>query len=214
MFFMNASFIIFVLFLILILLTAFYVWRRINGLESYNKILEKKINHLKKDNKELREILYGNGDNDVADIAHDADILMNKIFNADMMYASTCMTSSCCPTNDNVVDKDTSTKITCNDDKCIVQDTSDIVQNIIAENIEAEIAPTETVVKPVVQHIEPDNDLESVVSDVVNGTPYNRKKLSKMNLDKLKEICVSMHLATEGTKNTLIDKILSNLTIE
>jgi hypothetical protein len=113
----------------------------------------------------------------------------------------------------NVEDKENTTKITCNDDKCELQDTSDIVQNIIADSIETEVVKPKPVAAMVVQ-TEQDNDIESVISDAVNGGTYNRKKLTKMNLDKLKEICVSMHLSTEGTKTVLIDKILSNLTIE
>jgi hypothetical protein len=208
MFFMNASIIIFGLFFLLIMLTAFYVWRRINGLESYNKILEKKVNHLKKDNKELREILYGAGEEETCNAVNDADIIMNKIFNADILCVSSAPNQV-----HNVEDKANTTKITCNDDKCELQDTSDIVQNIIADSIETEVVKPKPVAAMVVQ-TEQDNDIESVISDAVNGGTYNRKKLTKMNLDKLKEICVSMHLSTEGTKTVLIDKILSNLTIE
>jgi hypothetical protein len=51
------------------------------------------------------------------------------------------------------------------------------------------------------------NDIESVISDVT--TPYNKKKLSKMNLDKLKDICNEMNLSTEGTRNILIDRIIA-----
>ena len=255
--FLDTSFIIFGLFIILLLLTGLYVWRRISSLESYNKILEKKVNHMKKENKELKELLYGSGEDDI----NDADVIMNKIFNADMCSVASTAAAGCCDTSQ--YEKPT-TKVTCNDDKCmIVEDTSDIVQNIIAEstetkpvfhtssfhtssfhtfpkpvmqsvetaaipvmqvtpNVEVSVAP------PVVEHVTQvaqaaqvaqidDNDLESVISDAVSGVtaaPYNRKKLSKMNLDKLKDICTSMQLSVEGTKNVLIDRILSNLTLE
>ena len=251
--FLDTSFIIFGLFIILLLLTGLYVWRRISSLESYNKILEKKVNHMKKENKELKELLYGGDEGDI----NDADVIMNKIFNTDV-----CSTASTC------CEKPT-TKVTCNDDKCvIIEDTSDIVQNIIAESTETKpvfhtaafqtfskpvvqqttettilhvspvapvmpsVAPTVTQVTPVtqitsvteasipppvVEHVDDNNDIESVISDAVSGVTnslYNRKKLSKMNLDKLKEICTSMQLSTDGTKNVLIDRILSNLTLE
>lgn len=250
--FLDTSFIIFGLFIILLLLTGLYVWRRISTLESYNKILEKKVNHMKKENKELKELLYGGGDDDI----NDADVIMNKIFNTDV-----CSVTSASAVDTSQCEKPT-TKVTCNDDKCvIVEDTSDIVQNIIAESTETKpvfhttsfhtssfqtfskpvVQPVETTVIPVVpvvqvtpnvevsvaspvvehvahvaQHVD-DNDLESVISDAVSGVtsaPYNRKKLSKMNLDKLKDICTSMQLSVEGTKNVLIDRILSNLTLE
>jgi hypothetical protein len=233
--FLDTSFIIFGLFIILLLLTGLYVWRRINSLESYNKVLEKKVNHMKKENKELKELLYGNGEDDI----NDSDVIMNKIFNTDVCS----VTSVCC---DIPKCEKPTTKVSCNDDKCmIVEDTSDIVQNIIAESTEtkpiihttsfntfpkpvvqpissqqsvetAAISLQDTSMPPVVQHVD-DNDIESVISDAVSGlatAPYNRKKLSKMNLDKLKEICTSMQLSVEGTKNVLIDRILSNLTLE
>jgi hypothetical protein len=229
MFFMDTSFIIFALFIILLLLTGLYVWRRISSLESYNRILEKKVSHMKKETKELKELLYGGGEE-----TYDADIIMNKIFSSDIMMPDTCSVAA--------MEKPNTTKITCNDDKCvIIEETSDIVQNIIAESTETKpvIHATQTfqkiVVQPMqmqqqvdkqehqipttmIQHIDDSNDIESVVSDAVSGVPlsvpYNHKKLSKLNLDKLKEISASMQLSTEGTKNVLIDRILSNLTLE
>ena len=254
--FLDTSFIIFGLFIILLLLTGLYVWRRISSLESYNKILEKKVNHMKKENKELKELLYGGDDGDI----NDADVIMNKIFNADV--CSVASTAACgASVNDDMSCERPTTKITCDDDKCVlVEDTSDIVQNIIAESTETKpvfhattfqtfpkpvvqavqpvesqqptitVAPVVPVVPvvpvaeqntpvppPIVEHVDDTNDIESVISDAVSGVttaPYNRKKLSKMNLDKLKDICISMQLSTDGTKNVLIDRILSNLTLE
>ena len=37
---------------------------------------------------------------------------------------------------------------------------------------------------------------------------YTQKKLSKLNMDKLKTICEKMNLSTEGNKNQLITRIL------
>lgn len=209
--FFNTSFIIFVLFILLVVLTAFYVWRRISNMESYTKILEKKVNTLKKDNKELRELLY----TDESD-ANDADVIMNKIFNPEIILNNV-------PQKHNETIPST-TNTVCNDDKCVIkEDTSDIIQNIIGESIQIPISPvieTSPINNlPVANHETPDNDvhdIESVISDAVSGAPgvYNRKKLSKMNLDKLKDVCVSMGLSTDGTKNVLIDRILSNLTVE
>lgn len=210
--FFNTSFIIFVLFILLVVLTAFYVWRRISNMESYVKILEKKVNTLKKDNKELRELLY----TDESD-ANDADIIMNKIFNPEIILNNV-------PQKHNNETITSTTNTLCNDDKCVIkEDTSDIIQNIIGESIQTPISP---IVEsspinnlPVANHETADNDvhdIESVISDAVSGATgvYNRKKLSKMNLDKLKDVCVSMNLSTDGTKNVLIDRILSNLTVE
>jgi len=56
--------------------------------------------------------------------------------------------------------------------------------------------------------IENKKEPEIVVSEQISGE-YSRTKLSKMNLEKLKEISSSMNLPLEGTKNILIERILS-----
>jgi hypothetical protein len=183
---------------------------------------------MKKETKELKELLYGGSEE-----TYDADVIMNKIFSDDVMMSDTCSVAHV--SHVAAMEKPNTTKITCNDDKCvIIEDTSDIVQNIIAESTETKPTFQKVVVQPmqmqpqvdkqehqipttVIQHIDDTNDIESVVSDAVSGVlsvPYNHKKLSKLNLDKLKEISASMQLSTEGTKNVLIDRILSNLTLE
>jgi len=50
-------------------------------------------------------------------------------------------------------------------------------------------------------------ELASVVSD--NNTTYTKSKLSRLNIDKIKEICTENNLSLEGTKNVLIDRILN-----
>lgn len=50
-------------------------------------------------------------------------------------------------------------------------------------------------------------ELESISSNLNNT---NRKKLLKLNVDKLKEKCTEMGLSTDGTKAQLIDRILDN----
>ena len=51
------------------------------------------------------------------------------------------------------------------------------------------------------------DDSLSLVSD--NSNNYTKSKLLKLNVDKLKNICESNNLSTEGTKGVLIDRILS-----
>lgn len=48
----------------------------------------------------------------------------------------------------------------------------------------------------------------SVKDSVVNE--YSKSKLRQMNLEKLKELCISKNLSTEGTKNQLIESLLAN----
>ena len=55
------------------------------------------------------------------------------------------------------------------------------------------------------------NDNESVIS---SSNKITKKKLQKLNLDKLKEKCVELDISSEGTKPQLIDKILEELNKE
>ena len=51
------------------------------------------------------------------------------------------------------------------------------------------------------------DDAISLVSD--NSNNFTKSKLLKLNVDKLKNICETNNLSTEGTKGVLIDRILS-----
>ena len=84
----------------------------------------------------------------------------------------------------------------CQGDKCSIEE--------IPEKLEENIEVKEDIVVDITKEIEQ----ESVISEQISGE-YTRKKLSKMNLDKLKEICTSLNLPLEGTKNILIERILS-----
>lgn len=53
------------------------------------------------------------------------------------------------------------------------------------------------------------NDNESVVSS--SNTQITKKKLQKLNIDKLKEKCVELELSTDGTKTQLIDRIFEEI---
>jgi hypothetical protein len=56
-----------------------------------------------------------------------------------------------------------------------------------------------------------DNNEEEGSVGGTEANEYSRTKLRKMNLDSLKDICVSRGLTTEGTKAALMDRILSSL---
>jgi SAP domain len=51
------------------------------------------------------------------------------------------------------------------------------------------------------------DETESISSNV---NVMNKKKLQKLNLDKLKEKCMELGLSVEGTKAQLIDRLLEN----
>lgn len=164
-----------------------YVWRRIYGLEAYSQILEKKLINLRKENKELHGML-----NDTRECSfNEADALLNEIFQPQVKKC----TQRTCTKEDEVHIKfidNPETSIKQNTDITEITDISEL---------------SDLVIMPIVD-TEKNQDNESVISDV-NGI-YNRKKLSKLNLEKLKEICTGMNISVEGTKNTLIDRILSS----
>lgn len=167
--------------ILLFILTGFYLWRRLHSLENYTLILEKKINNLKKEKKELQELIKDSEDKTTFD---EADIVMNELFNID----------KCCV------------------DKCTIKEVekeTETIESICMNDTPEEVEIVESKL-PIVEHITsvstPDVDIESVISD---SNVYNKKKLAKMNLEKLKEICNEMKLSTDGNKNALIDRILS-----
>ena len=56
--------------------------------------------------------------------------------------------------------------------------------------------------------------VEDDTSSIVSTNNLNKKKLLKLNLEKLKDKCMEMKLSTEGTKAQLIDRIMEELNKE
>ena len=92
---------------------------------------------------------------------------------------------------------------------------NDIIMNqIFEDNKEPEIINVENV--PIIKEeviIEPIFDLkkDTVIDDkesIISTNNLTKKKLQKLNLEKLKEKCVELELNTEGTKIQLIERIL------
>jgi hypothetical protein len=221
--FSNITLIIYGLLIAITILIGIYIWRRIYILENYTNILEKKIANLKKENKELHELLQCSTSDKCS--FEQADILKNQIFNVENSKND----------NSEVINISLSTiatglksnkKDVSNDTKIIIEDIKESPQLKKSEDISEKLENipdipdipdksqdiTDMILDalPVAKHIdelEKDIDIESVISD--NTNIYNKKKLTKMSLEKLKEICVSMNISTEGTKNNLIDRILS-----
>lgn len=178
-----------------------YVWRKIYSIECYNQILEKKIVNLKKENKDLQDLLQCNSSGCTI---NDADIIMENIFSEKCVKNIPTKTKTSKTTEiinmQNVMPNESKTE---QQDKTetidkieknqhITDTTDDAIENVLSGNI----------VLPVIDIC----DAESVISESNN---FNHKKLSKMNLDKLKATCVSMNLSAEGTRNTLIERILA-----
>jgi hypothetical protein len=175
-----------------------YVWRKIYSIECYNQILEKKIMNLKKENKDLQDLLQCNSSGCTI---NDADIIMENIFSEKCVKNIPAKTKTPKSTEiinmQNVVLNESKTeqlnKTEVAEKTADTQETTDeAIENVLSGNI----------VLPVIDVC----DAESVISESNN---LNHKKLSKMNLDKLKATCVSMNLSVEGTRNTLIERILA-----
>ena len=91
-------------------------------------------------------------------------------------------------------------------------DIEDIVNKIIQPNNEElpnsiEISEVNNSVNLSVKKENEDNI--SIVSSQANSTTYTKSKLNKLTIDKLKEICINNHGSDEGTKQVLIDRILT-----
>ena len=56
--------------------------------------------------------------------------------------------------------------------------------------------------------------VEDETSSIVSTNNINKKKLLKLNLEKLKEKCVELKLSSDGTKAQLIDRIMEELNKE
>lgn len=169
-----------------ILFLGLYIWRRISCVRCYAEILEKKVVNLKKENKELHNMLSCNKDGKCSvKNMKEADELMSKIF----------MDSP----NTEIVNVTNVSK------------ESDVLNEIIADVVgKVPVASDLTVSSVPSDPADPADPLDPAeIESVVSDAMHTRKKLTKMNLDKLKDICNGLNISTDGTKNMLIDRILA-----
>lgn len=190
MFSFDNSFFIYIFIVASLLLIGLFFWRKMHGLQTQGKILENKLKTLKKENFELQKALAEDKQNITT--MSDADIIMSQVFEVQTK------------------DLPTMTSFTCNEDKCSIQEIPEVqhvVQHVVENDKDDEKPISDDI--PVAKHEESivEGDVESIMSE--NTNVYNRKKLAKLNLDKIKDIAASMELSTEGTKNIIIDRILS-----
>jgi hypothetical protein len=216
--FPKTSTILYFLIVTIFTLIVLYVWRKLTGVESYTKILEKRISNLKKDNAELQVALDNYEPDEVSE--DDATIIMNKLFDYDVenipdMQSFVCHENKCNVAGvTSVADVTEVTEVT---DVTDVTDVTGVTDAMDNEKIVTNVSDPDVelpVELPVVNHdviefLEDDKDVEveSVISET--NCVYNRRKLTKMNVDKLKELCVTMNISTDGTKAVIIDRILS-----
>lgn len=198
MFIFNTSFLLYVMFFLSVMFLVLYAWRRLYGLEKYTNILEKKISNLKKENKGLQEMLQGTDDTTF----EKADVIMNSIFKCDPRDKCFVGEDHSCPMYaDNPHHADDPVKIE------YIDEVLDMAEPMRDEEEEAGVGAGSVPDMPVAEHKEvADADVESVISE---SNVFNKKKLNKMNIDKVKDICSAIGVSTDGTKNVLIERILA-----
>lgn len=221
--FCNKSILVYFLAVLAVVFMMLYAWRRIYGLNCVVQILEKKLSNVQKENKELRGVL----NEEKAPVnANEAEIIMNKIFDDKCCIGAVCNSKkkpkqSAGATQIKIDNMPQDREMFTDIESIVVtniSDPADIVTMITSEQQTdlrdlteftdladlADLTDLPTTADNIPDH-------ESIISELTDLTPgvYNRKKLSKMNLDKLKDLCVSMNLPTDGTKNALIDRIMA-----
>jgi hypothetical protein len=195
--FSSRNVFVYIILIISIIFLGLYILRRINCIKCYADILEKKVINLKKENKELHSMI--SCDKAGKCTMKDADILMNKIF-MDIEKKDSATEIVKVTDIPKVVTPSVTPPVT--QAAMRSSNTSSVLDNIIATSATSEYNVDVADVTDVA-------DIESVISDAINSGIYNRKKLTKMNLDRLKDVCSSLNISADGTKNTLIDRILA-----
>jgi hypothetical protein len=182
----NANYLIyfFCIFVILILLT--YLIYKVFIVENDLFILNEKINRF--------EIEFNNPNSSLGSSScvkenfNLSDIIMNEVFNSKPCNSNgVCKMSFNKPEEvaneididiDNIIDKTDIIEVV--EEKTKDENLFDLKKEIVVDDVES-----------------------SVVSE--NNT---KRKLQKLNLDKLKEKCAELNLSTEGTKAQLVNRIL------
>ena len=88
-----------------------------------------------------------------------------------------------------------------------IEDIEDIVDKIIQPNND-ELPPINKSVN--LSEKKENDDNNSIISEQTSSTGgYSKYKLTKLTIDKLKDICINNGGTDEGTKQVLIDRILT-----
>ena len=204
--------------LTLVIFLVMFLWRKVTILESNFYILEKRVN-LMKDTKYVVNPPNNSKNGDIKNTKaifenmtdkklERSNMVMNEIFGN---FTNACNTDKKCDKEDVTITFDTEQIIDELDITKIIDDV-DVSDNV--NNIDEQ----DSMKKPIIEdHIisydtKEENDFENTSNTsefVFNADEkYTQKKLSKLNMDKLKTICEKMNLSTEGNKNQLITRIL------
>lgn len=210
----NIYYYLFAFFGLVSILILLYFWRKIVSLSATNIILEKKYKELKKqttknfDNIDKDDFIKGNNEMDEIFNNIDLNTMDNIAFSISSEIPIAVQTFT---TNIEKEDLSANTEIDIVDK--IISDTLDDEPKEIVEEINKSILPEDKTVSDIVEVEDVTDIIDNLDSSdsisVVSENTYSKSKLSKLNVEKLKEICVRNGGSDEGTKNVLIDRILS-----
>ncbi len=179
-------------FYIVLLTIITFMWFKIQNLESYIFMITDKLNKKSLNHHHNKSIPSEKSQDNIEEF-NMADILMNEVFN----------NTSCCNPSPNI---NTDLPIIHHFKNCKEED-DDI--KILVEEKKQEIAEVKEETDDIIEIFDlkkEDDDKKSIISDT---NTLSKTKLSKMSLDKLKEKCVELKISSDGSKNQLIEKILS-----
>jgi len=182
----NLSNLLFIIFSILLIIIIVFLWFKIQNMETYIYILTNNMNNNKSVNNENKE--NNQNINNMEDF-NMADILMNEVF---------CNSSSCCNKSNNDI------PIIHHFKNCDKEE--EIIKEEVEINEEKKIKEEKK--DDIIEIFDLNKDDEKSVSDI-NTSVLTKTKLSKLSLDKLKNKCIELNLDSEGSKNQLIERLLS-----
>jgi hypothetical protein len=189
--------------LTLVIFLVIFIWRKLTILESNFYILEKRVNLIKETIRPVN-IASSNNNEIFSNVTEKkierSNMVMNEIFGN--------ISKKCNKKEEDI-------KISFDIDE--IPDAIDIEKMISEEDTDTTIVEEVDEVKEVQDPISYNNveetgdfDNKSSVSEFIfnSDEKYTQKKLSKLNMEKLKNICEKMNISSEGNKNQLIARIL------
>ncbi len=176
-------------FYIVLLTIITFMWFKIQNLESYIFMISDKLN--KKTLNHHNKSIPSEKSQDNIEEFNMADILMNEVFN----------NTSCCSPSPNI---NTDLPIIHHFKNCKEED--DIKIQVEEKKQEVDVKEEPDDIIEIFDLKKEDDDKKSIISDT---NTLSKTKLSKMSLDKIKEKCVELKISSDGSKNQLIEKILS-----
>ena len=134
-----------------------------------------------------------------------SDIIMNEIFNSEGSNTTCNINSSYCKVEKpqkNEMKNEMKNDVEISDDNAIdIDNILNDVCNVVTDN--DELPEKKEVIFDLKKEIIND-DKESVIS----SNAVTKKKLQKLNLDKLKDKCTELNISADGTKSQIIDRII------